>query len=263
MHGETAERVLVERSDGVATLRLNRPRALNALDPDTLRALAAAIDAIDADATVRAAIITGSGERAFCAGADIAAMAAMGPTEGHPYARLGHEALARVDDCRVPVVAAVNGVALGGGLELALACDLVVAAERARLGFPEITLGIIPGFGGTQRLVRRAGLARARELIYLGSMIGAADALRLGIVDRVVPGDRLSEEVTGLARALAERPPLALRQAKRATRAALEATLEAGLRLEIEAFAATFASEDRIEGLRAFLEKRSPQWKGR
>jgi enoyl-CoA hydratase len=263
MHGETAERVLVERSDGVATLRLNRPRALNALDPDTLRALAAAIDAIDADATVRAAIITGSGERAFCAGADIAAMAAMGPTEGHPYARLGHEALARVDDCRVPVVAAVNGVALGGGLELALACDLVVAAERARLGFPEITLGIIPGFGGTQRLVRRAGLARARELIYLGSMIGAADALRLGIVDRVVPGDRLSEEVTGLARALAERPPLALRQAKRATRAALEATLEAGLRLEIEAFAVTFASEDRIEGLRAFLEKRSPQWKGR
>lgn len=263
MHGETAERVLVERSDGVATLRLNRPRALNALDPDTLRALAAAIDAIDADATVRAAIITGSGERAFCAGADIAAMAAMGPTEGHPYARLGHEALARVDDCRVPVVAAVNGVALGGGLELALACDLVVAAERARLGFPEITLGIIPGFGGTQRLVRRAGLARARELIYLGSMIGAADALRLGIVDRVVPGDRLTEEVAGLARALAERPPLALRQAKRATRAALEATLEAGLRLEIEAFAATFASEDRIEGLRAFLEKRSPQWKGR
>jgi enoyl-CoA hydratase len=263
MHGETAERVLVERSDGVATLRLNRPRALNALDPDTLRALAAAIDAIDADATVRAAIITGAGERAFCAGADIAAMAAMGPTEGHPYARLGHEALARVDDCRVPVVAAVNGVALGGGLELALACDLVVAAERARVGLPEITLGIIPGFGGTQRLVRRAGLARARELIYLGSMIGAADALRLGIVDRVVPGDRLTEEVAGLAHALAERPPLALRQAKRATRAALEATLEAGLRLEIEAFAATFASEDRIEGLRAFLEKRSPQWKGR
>jgi enoyl-CoA hydratase len=263
MHGETAERVLVERSDGVATLRLNRPRALNALDPDTLRALAAAIDAIDADATVRAAIITGSGERAFCAGADIAAMAAMGPTEGHPYARLGHEALARVDDCRVPVVAAVNGVALGGGLELALACDLVVAAERARVGLPEITLGIIPGFGGTQRLVRRAGLARTRELIYLGSMIGAADALRLGIVDRVVPGDRLTEEVAGLARALAERPPLALRQAKRATRAALETTLEAGLRLEIEAFAATFASEDRIEGLRAFLEKRSPRWKGR
>jgi enoyl-CoA hydratase len=263
MDGETAERVLVERSDGVATLRLNRPRALNALDPDTLRALAAAIDAIDADATVRAAIITGTGERAFCAGADIAAMAAMGPTEGHPYARLGHEALARVDDCRVPVVAAVNGVALGGGLELALACDLVVAAERARVGLPEITLGIIPGFGGTQRLVRRAGLARARELIYLGSMIGAADALRLGIVDRVVPGDRLTEEVAGLARALAERPPLALRQAKRATRAALETTLEAGLRLEIEAFAATFASEDRIEGLRAFLEKRSPRWKGR
>jgi enoyl-CoA hydratase len=171
--------------------------------------------------------------------------------------------LARVDDCRVPVVAAVNGVALGGGLELALACDLVVASERARVGLPEITLGLIPGFGGTQRLVRRIGLARARELIYLGSMVGASDALRLGIVDRVVPPDRVAAEAAELAAELARRPPLALRQAKRATRAAVETTLAAGLRLEIEAFAAAFASEDRVEGLRAFLEKRAPQWKGR
>lgn len=263
MESQTADLVLVARSDGLATLRLNRPRALNALDPDTLHALGAAIDAIDADETVRAAIITGAGEKAFSAGADVAAMAAMGPTEGRAYASLGHEALARVDDCRVPVVAAVNGVALGGGLELALACDLVVAAEHARVGLPEITLGIIPGFGGTQRLVRRIGLARARELIYLGNMVGAADALRLGIVDRVVPRERLPDEAAELARELAKRPPVALRQAKRATRAAMETALEAGLRLEIEAFAATFASEDRVEGLRAFLEKRPPRWKGR
>src|SRR5262249_15398428 len=207
------------------------------------------IDAIDADETVRAAIITGAGEKAFSAGADIQAMAAMASTEGHAYVGLGHAALARVDDCRVPVVAAVNGVALGGGLELALACDLVVAAEHARVGLPEITLGIIPGFGGTQRLVRRIGLARARELIYLGTMVGAADALRLGIVDRVVPRERLADEAAELARELAQRPPVALRQAKRVTRAAMETTLEAGLRLEIEAFAPTFASEDRVEGL--------------
>ena len=263
MENQPADLVLTERSDGVATLRLNRPKALNALDPDTLRALRAAIDVIEGDATVRAVIITGAGEKAFSAGADIAAMAAMGPTEGHPWARLGHEVLARVDDCRVPVVAAVNGVALGGGLELALACDLVVAGERARVGLPEITLGIIPGFGGTQRLVRRIGLARARELIYLGTMVGAADARSLGIVDRVVAQERLADEAAALAAELAARPPLALRQAKRATRAALETALEGGLRLEIEAFAATFASEDRVEGLRAFLEKRTPQWKGR
>ncbi len=263
MPGHPSDLVLVERGDGVATLRLNRPQALNALDPDTLRALAGAVDAVEADDGVRAVVITGAGEKAFCAGADIAAMAAMGPTEGHPYSRLGHEVLARVDGCRVPVVAAVNGAALGGGLELALACDLVVAAERARVGLPEITLGLIPGFGGTQRLVRRIGLARARELIYLGSMVGAADALRLGIVDRVVPADRLAAAAGELASQLAQRAPLALRQAKRATRAAVESTLEAGLRLEIEAFAATFASEDRVEGLRAFLEKRPPRWKGR
>ena len=255
--------VLRECADGVATLRLNRPKALNALDPDTLRALDAALDEVDADPEVRAVVITGAGDRAFCAGADIAAMAAMGGTEGHPYCRLGHEVLARVEDLRVPVIAALNGAALGGGLELALACDFVVAAERAKVGLPEITLGLIPGFGGTQRLVRRVGLAPARRLVYLGSVIGAADALSLGIVDQVVADDRLADAAGGLARDLAARAPVALRHAKRATRAAVETSLGAGLRLEMEAFAATFASDDRVEGLRAFLEKRKPTWKGR
>jgi len=259
----SADLVALERAAGVVTLRLNRPKALNTLDPETLHALARALETAEGDAAARALIITGAGDKAFSAGADIAAMAEMGPIDGHPYSALGHAVLARVDDCRLPVVAALNGVALGGGLELALACDLVVASERARVGLPEITLGLIPGFGGTQRLVRRIGLARARELIYLGTMVGADDAQRLGIVDRVVPAERLADEATALAGELAKRAPLALRQAKRATRAAVETTLEAGLRLEIEAFAATFASEDRVEGLRAFLEKRPPQWKGR
>jgi len=263
MEDHASDPVLLELDAGVATLRLNRPKALNALDAPTLEALGAALDRIASDDAVRVVVITGTGERAFCAGADIAAMAAMEATDGEAYCRLGHAVIDRLSALAVPVVAAVNGAALGGGLEVALACDLVIAAERARLGLPEITLGLIPGFGGTQRLVRRIGLARARELIYLGTMVKAAEALRLGIVDRVVPDERLADETGALVRELAARAPLALRQAKRATRAAADAGLEAGLGVEIDAFAATFASGDRVEGLRAFLEKRSPQWKGR
>jgi enoyl-CoA hydratase len=263
MAGPAADPIVVERAGGVTTLRLDRPKALNALDPDTLLALGRALDEVDSDGSARCVVITGTGERAFSAGADIAAMAAMGPTEGHAYSRLGHAVLGRLDDLRVPAIAAVNGVALGGGLELALACDMVVAGERARLGLPEITIGLIPGFGGTQRLVRRCGLARARELVYLGTMVGAAEALRLGIVDRLVPDDRLADEAAALAGELATRAPVALRQAKRATRAAVETDLAAGLRHEIEAFATVFATEDRVEGLRAFLDKRPPRWTGR
>ena len=263
MADSEANPIAMEWAGSIAVLRIDRPKALNALDPATLDALGAALDQIDADDTVRSVVITGAGERAFSAGADIATMAAMGPADGHAYSRLGHAVFSRLDDLRVPAIAAVNGVALGGGLELALACDLIVAGERARLGLPEITLGLIPGFGGTQRLVRRCGLARARELVYLGSMVGAAEALRLGIVDRVVPDDRLADEAAALARELALRAPVALRQAKRATRAAVETDLASGLRYEVEAFATVFAPDDRSEGLRAFLEKRPPRWTGR
>src|SRR5262249_15114340 len=154
---------------------------LNALDVQTLRELGAALDEVRADADVRALVVTGAGDRAFCAGADIAAMAAMPGPGGHGYSQLGHEVLARLDTLDVPAVAAVNGVALGGGLELALACDLILAGERARVGLPEITLGIIPGFGGTQRLAQRVGLGRARDLIYTGRMLRAPEALELGI----------------------------------------------------------------------------------
>jgi len=162
-----------------------------------------------------------------------------------------------------PVIAAVNGVALGGGLELALACDLLIASSRARLGQPEINLGLIPGFGGTQRLVKRVGLARARELIYLGQAIQADEAQRIGLVARVVPPERLPAEALELAEELARKPPVALRQAKRATAVAADTDIATGCRYEVEAFAVSFASEDRIEGLRAFLEKRAPAWKGR
>ena len=255
--------LLVERAGAVVTVRLNRPRALNALDTATLRELARAIREVRRDGGVRALVVTGAGDKAFSAGADIAAMAAMSAADGHAYSRLGHDVLARLEALAVPVVAAVNGVALGGGLELALACDLIVVSERARLGQPEINLGLIPGFGGTQRLVRRIGQTRARELIYLGHMIPADEALRLGLVNRVVPHERLAEEAARLAADLAARAPVALAQAKRATAIAADADLETGCRFEVEAFGVTFATGDRVEGLKAFLEKRTPAWKGR
>jgi enoyl-CoA hydratase len=248
---------------GVATVTLGRPERLNALDPDMLRELARAVREIRRDAGVRAVVVTGAGERAFSAGADIKAMAAMGPADGHAYSRLGHEVLARLEALSVPVVAAVNGVALGGGLELALACDLIVASERARLGQPEIDLGLIPGFGGTQRLVRRIGQARARELIYLGRQLSAEEAFGVGLVNRVVPAERLREEAARLAADLAAKAPVALAAAKRATAVAADADLATGCRHEVEAFAVTFASEDRTEGLHAFLARRPPVWKGR
>jgi enoyl-CoA hydratase/carnithine racemase len=156
----------------------------------------------------------------------------------------------------------VNGIALGGGLELALACDLIVASDRARLGQPEINLGLVPGFGGTQRLVRRIGQARARELIYLGHAINAEEALRIGLVCRVVAGEQLAAEAAQLAADLAAKAPVALRQAKRATAVAADADIQVGCHYEVEAFAVTFATDDRIEGLRAFLAKRAPDWKG-
>jgi enoyl-CoA hydratase len=253
----------LERHGAVATVTLDRPRALNALDATTLRELARAIRDVRRDGEVRALVVGGAGEKAFSAGADIAAMAKMSAADGHAYSRLGHEVLARLEALPIPVVAAVNGVALGGGLELALACDLIVASERARLGQPEINLGLIPGFGGTQRLVRRIGQTRARELIYLGRALSAEEALRMGLVNRVVPPERVAEEAARLAAELAAKPPVALAQAKRATAVAADADLETGCRYEVEAFGVTFASEDRVEGLTAFLEKRPPAWKGR
>lgn len=263
MAGDAAEHVHLARRDGVATVTLDRPRALNALDAATLRALARAVREIRRDAGVRAVVLTGAGEKAFSAGADIRAMEAMSAAEGRAYSQLGHDVLGRLEALPVPVVAALNGVALGGGLELALACDLIVAAAHARLGLPEITLGLVPGFGGSQRLVRRIGLGRARELIYLGRQVTAEEALALGLVERVVPGPALAEDGARLAAELAAQAPIALAAAKRATAVGGDADLATGCRFEVEAFAAAFASEDRREGLGAFLARRRPVWKGR
>lgn len=262
MPDDTPATVRLERADAVAIVTLDRPQALNALDEATLRDLARVIRELRRDQAVRAVIVAGAG-RAFSAGADIAAMAAMSPAQGHVLSRLGHDVFARLEALDVPVVAAVHGVALGGGLELALACDLIVAAEGARLGQPEINLGLIPGFGGTQRLVRRVGLGCARRLVYLGEQMQAVDALAVGLVDRVVPANELAAEARSLATALAAKAPLALAQAKRATAVATDVDLGTGCRFESEAFGVTFATEDRVEGLMAFQQKRAPVWRGR
>jgi len=258
----TFENLRLERTSAVATVTLDRPKALNALDAATLRELLAVAGVLASDPDVRALVLTGTG-KAFSAGADIGAMADMAPGDGYGYARLGHEVMTRIEGLEMPVIAAVNGVALGGGLELALACDLIIASDRARLGQPEVNLGLVPGFGGTQRLVRRIGQARARELIYLGHAVNAEEALRLGLVCRVVASEGLAAEAAQLAADLAAKAPVALRQAKRATAVAADADIQVGCHYEVEAFAITFATDDRVEGLRAFLEKRPPAWKGR
>lgn len=247
----------------IATLTVNRPAALNALNRRVLEEIAQVLRDVRHDLAVHVLIVTGAGDRAFVAGADIAAMAEMSAVEGLEFSRLGHRVMQSFEDLPIPVIAAVNGFALGGGLELALACDLIVAGEKARFGQPEINLGLIPGFGGTQRLPHRIGHARARELIMTGEMIDAKTALELRLVNAVVPPADLIDAARKLAAKLAAKPPLALRQAKAALRAAFTMEEDAGLRFEQEAFGVAFAGADRVEGTKAFLEKREPKWQGR
>jgi enoyl-CoA hydratase len=257
------ENLLVGSDGAVMTITVNRPQALNALNPATLEDLLRCCGHIRADGDVRAVVITGAGEKAFVAGADIAAMVAMSALEGRAFARHGQRVMRELEELPIPVIAAVNGFALGGGLELALACDLVLASQSAKFGQPEINLGIIPGFGGTQRLARRIGVAAARLMIYSGEAVTAEEALRLGLVNRVLPSGELLPEAQKLAATLAGKAPVALQQAKTAINVGADVDLADGCRYEAEAFGVAFGSEDRIEGLRAFLDKRRPIFKGR
>jgi enoyl-CoA hydratase len=244
----------------VAKLTVNRPAALNALNRAVLESIAHVLHEVRRDPSIRVLIVTGAGDRAFVAGADIAAMAEMSALEGLEFSRLGHRVMESIEDLTIPVIAAVNGFALGGGLELAMACDLVIASEKARFGQPEINLALIPGFGGTQRLPRRVGHARAHELIMTGDMLDAKSALALGLVNQVVAPDELMTTAQKLAEKLVAKSAVALRQAKAAMRAAFTMEQDAGLRFEQEAFGLTFASADRVEGTRAFVGKREPKW---
>src|SRR5215510_7916412 len=245
----TGENILFEKEGAVGVIKVNRPKSLNALNPATVREIAACLTEVRQDQSIRCLIITGEGDRAFVAGADISA--------------LGLKTLRELEELPIPVIAAVNGFALGGGTELALACDLIIAADKARFGQPEINLGVIPGFGGTQRLARRIGLPRARELIYSGDMIDAETALRYGLANKVVPLADLMTEAKALAHKLAAKPPVAIQQAKAAINAGIDMDLDNACRFENEAFALTFATEDKAEGMKAFLEKREAKFTGK
>ncbi|MDR7483283.1 MAG: enoyl-CoA hydratase-related protein [Armatimonadota bacterium] len=261
-----SEIVQFQQEQAVGVVTLNRPEALNALTPEMLDRLGEVLAAVEQDGTVRALIVTAAGEKAFCVGADLKARAQEYADDGtapDPFADRVRRVFAQLEALPTPTVAAINGYALGGGLELALACDLRVAAEGARFGFPEAKVGSMPGAGGTQRLTRLVGPARAKELMFTGEFIDAAEAYRIGLVNRVVPGPQLLEAARALAGTIAARAPLAVRAIKTAVHLAADASLEAGLALERTAHAALRASRDRREGIQAFLEKREPQFTGR
>ena len=254
------EFVLTEVDGPIGIVTINRPHVLNALNPKTIAELTEALEAFDADEAIGCMILTGS-ERAFAAGADITQMVDASPVDvlrDDNFSRW-----ARLRALHKPLIAAVSGYALGGGCELALMCDLVVASESAQFGQPEVKLGIIPGAGGTQRWARTAGRMRAMEIVLTGEPVSAVEAQRMGIVNRVVPVGAHLDEARRLARTIAGRPPLAVRLAKEAVNQAQETSLSAGLELERKLFYLLFASEDKREGMRAFLEKRPARFRGR
>jgi len=255
--------VLVDRDEGVCTLTLNRPERLNALNPDLLQTLATELIKLGNDRQLRVVVLTGSGEKSFIAGADIHSMSQLGPRAIAEYLQLGQRTMRLIESIHVPVIAAINGFAFGGGLELALACDILVCKEGALLGQPEVDLGIIPGFGGTQRLIQRCGVGTARRLCMTGERLTAADARALGIVDVVVPDPEFKAHVEKLAKTVASKAPLAVQGVKRVVNRAVEPLLLSGLRHEVEEFLRLFASADREEGMTAFLEKRAPKFTGR
>jgi enoyl-CoA hydratase len=253
------ENILVERKERVGLVRLNRPQALNALNSALVGELMEAVEGLDTDETIGAVVVTGN-ERAFAAGADIKEMAGASAVE-----MLLHDNISlfdRIREIKKPVIAAVSGWCLGGGNELAMSCDMIVASESARFGQPEITIGVIPGAGGTQRLARAVGKALAMEMVLNNRTLTAEEALRFGLVNRVVPVERYLDEALALAAEVAGRAPLAVRLGKEAVNHAFDSFLTEGLADERRAFYFLFASEDQKEGMAAFVEKRKPDWKG-
>jgi enoyl-CoA hydratase len=254
--------VRLEHTGAISTLTISRPEALNALTTDTLLALRDAIATLRQYAPLGCVIVTGAGEKAFVAGADIATMSQMTQAQAQEFAELGQSTFAALEALEVPVIAAVNGFALGGGCELALACDFIYAGSHAKFGQPEVKLGILPGFGGTQRLTRRVGLAMARELIYTGRIIGPEEAQRISLVNAVIPRAELLAKVTETAQSMLAVGPRALAAAKRVMNSGIDLPLSAAIAEEALAFSRCFGPEQR-EGMEAFLAKRTPKFAGR
>lgn len=256
------QHLLFDTKDRIGVITFNRPKALNALNQELLCELDDAITQVENTPDIQVLVLTGSGDKAFVAGADISELAQMTPLLAKKFARLGQKTFSRLESLPIPVIAAVNGYALGGGTEVALACDFIYASDKGVFGLPEITLGLIPGFGGTQRLQRLVGTNMARELIFTGKTVTAGDAKEMGIVNQVFPADQLMDAVMKTAGIIAAKGQAALRAAKEAIAVGQDVDLETGCRFEVDAFALCMAGQDAAEGTSAFLEKRKAEFKG-
>ncbi len=256
------ENIIFEQDNSIAKITFNRPKALNALNPALLNEFSTALDQIAEDDKIKVLILTGSGDKAFVAGADISHITTLNPLQAKRFAREGQLVFKKIEELPIPVIAAVNGFALGGGTEVSLSCDFICASENAKFGLPEITLGIIPGFGGTQRLPRLIGRNRAKELTYTGKMISAKDAETYGMVNKVCAHDSLMDDVMKTAKSIAAKGSVSLRAAKSSINNGMSVELDLGCQIEADAFALCIASEDGKEGTTAFLEKRKAEFKG-
>ena len=246
--------VLYELKDNVAIITINRPDALNALNADVLKELDAILTQAEKDEEVYVLVITGGG-RAFVAGADVAHMAGLNPVDAQAFGKFGVSVINRIENISKPVIAAVNGFALGGGCELAMACDIRIAGDKAKFGQPEVTLGIIPGFGGTQRLPRIVGLAKAKEITFTGKVISAEEALQIGLVNQVVPNDELMGVTLEMANTIAQNAQIAVRQSKIAINTGMQCDVRTGLEIEAQSFPLCFSTEDQKDAMAAFINK--------
>lgn len=255
--------VILEKEGKVALVTINRPKALNALNSETLVELDFVFDEIAKDEEVYAVILKGSGEKAFVAGADITEMKDLNTVEGRNFGILGNKVFRKVETLEKPVIAAINGFTLGGGCELSMACDIRIATTKAKFGQPEVGLGITPGFGGTQRLPRLVGMGMAKQLIYTGDIIKADEALRIGLVNKVVEPEALLDEAKALANKIAQNAPVAVKLCKTAINRGMQCDIDTALMYESEVFGACFSTEDQKEGMTAFVEKRDKCFKNR
>lgn len=259
----TYKNIKIEKKEGIAIVKINRPNVLNALNKDTIKELTKAVEELDNDKNIKVAILTGEGDKAFIAGADIKQMLSMTPLEAKEFAELGHGMLMKIENSRVPFIAAINGYALGGGCETLMACDICIAAKSAKMGQPEINLGIHPGFGGTQRLPRLVGRMKAKELLLTGRNIDADEALNIGLVNMVVEDNKLMETAIDLAGKIARKSSVQTEFIKELVNKGADIDLNSANSLEISYFSSGFSTNDQKEGMKAFLEKRKPTFKGK